>query len=138
MKNTIKIIFAMILCFCMVSCAKAPEKNLWETATYTEDTTFGEGTKTIQVEVSAKEKSVTFTVNTDKETLGDALTEQNLISGRKASYGLYVTVVNGITADYDKNKTYWAFNKNGESMMTGVDGEKISGGEHYEFVYTEG
>ena len=116
MKNIFKIVLAVMLCFCMVSCAKAPEKNLWETAIYTEDATLGEGAKTIQLEVIAKEKSVTFTVNTDKETLGDALAEHKLISGEKGVYGLYVKVVNGIKADYDEDKSFWAFTKNGENM----------------------
>ena len=45
--------------------------------------------------------------------------------------------VNGITADYDVNKCYWGINKDGESLMTGVDGAEIKDGEHYELVYTK-
>ena len=30
-----------------------------------------------------------------------------------------------------------AFTKNGEMMMTGVDGTAITDGEHYELVYTK-
>ena len=49
-----------------------------------------------------------FVVNTDKETVGDALLEQNLIEGDDSEYGLYVKTVNGITVDYDTDHTYWA------------------------------
>ena len=87
--------------------------------------------------VKAEEKVVTFKINTDKKTVGDALSEHKLISGEKSAYGLYVKFVNGIEADYNKTKSFWAFSKNGESMMTGVDGEEITDGSHYEFVYTK-
>ena len=132
-------IFLMVSTFlCLTSCDKKSESiDLWECAIYKEDTTLWDGNKIIVVEVEAEEKTVEFTINTDKEILGDALEEHNLIFGEQGAYGLYVKVVNGIKADYDENQSYWGFNKDGESMMTGVDGEKISGGEHYEIVYTK-
>ena len=34
-------------------------------------------------------------------------------------------------------ETCWAFFKNGEYMMNGVDTAKINDGEHYELVYTK-
>lgn len=111
--------------------------GVWKDATVTEDATYGEGAVTIQVEVKAEDKSVTLTIKTDKETLGDALTEHNLIDGDKSEYGLYVKQVIGMTADYDVDQSYWSFSKNGEMMMTGVDGENISDGAHYEITYTK-
>ena len=127
----------VMLCVVLVSCGpkKTRNINLWENATYTEDTELGKGNTQITVKLTADEKSITFTLNTDKKTLGDALSEHKLISGEKGAYGLYVKKVNGIEADYDKNKTYWGFNKNGESMVTGVDAEKISDGNNYEINY---
>ena len=107
---------------------------LWESATYLIDTELGEGAKTVEVEVKAGEKSITFTIHTDKETLGDAMLEHGLIAGEQGAYGLYVKLVNGIEADYDKDGTYWGFYKNGEMMMVGVDGATIADGEHYELV----
>lgn len=115
----------------------APLTGLWKDATVTEDTTYGEGAVTIQVEVKAEDKSVTLTIKTDKETLGDALTEHNLVDGEKSEYGLYVKKVIGMTADYDIDQSYWSFSKDGEMMMTGVDGENISDGAHYEITYTK-
>ena len=160
MKNTIKstlaLILALLMTLCLFSCKKdetetpqtpsgaeneaggtiAPE-GLWASATYLKDTTFGEGTKTVTVKVIADGKSVTFTVKTDAETLGDALLAHNLIAGDEGQYGLYVKVVNGITADYDVDQSYWGFSKNGEYMMTGVDGTAIADGETYELTYTK-
>lgn len=39
--------------------------------------------------------------------------------------------VNGIIADYDVDKTYWAFYINGEYAMSGVDTTKIEEGAAY-------
>ena len=63
--------------------------------------------------------------------------ENELVSGEQGAYGLYVKFINGIEADYDKDKSFWAFTKDGEQLLTGVDGEEISDGAHYELVYTK-
>ena len=60
MKRTI-CLMVCVLCLFVTACnKKAPEKGLWEAATYTEDTEFGSGAKTVKVEVKAEEKSVVF------------------------------------------------------------------------------
>ena len=74
-----------------------------------------------------------YTINTDKKTVGDALLEHKLIEGENGDYGLYVKKVNGITADYDVDKTYWAFYINGEYAMTGVDATDVIEGATYMF-----
>ena len=75
----------------------------------------------------------TFTVETDKETVGDALLEKGLLAGEQGAYGLYVKTVNGITADYDVDGTYWAFYVNGEYAATGVDRTAVTDGATYGF-----
>lgn len=142
MKKTIKsivsfaLLFATVLTF--VACQKGVDvKGLWEKATYTKDTTFGNGKTTVMVEVKVEDQSVTFTIKTDKTTLGEALLEHDLIAGDQGQFGIYIKSVNGITADYDVDRSYWAFNKNGEMMLTGVDMTNIADGEHYELVYTK-
>ena len=120
-----------------VSCKKEAEvDDLWQNAKYTKDTQLGKGDTTVTVDLVTEDKTITFTIHTDKDTLGEALIDHKLISGEKGPYGMYVKKVNGIEADYDKTKTYWGFNKNGESMLNGVDSEKISHGDKYEIVYT--
>ena len=140
--TTAKRLLAVVLSlFMLVVCGSCGEKvdaeGLWANATYLSDTTLGEGSKTIAVEVKAEEKSVTFTVKTDAETVGAALLENNLIAGDEGEYGLYVKVVNGITADYDVDQSYWAFYLNGEYATSGVDTTAITEGAHYELVYTK-
>jgi hypothetical protein len=120
-----------------VSCNTAEKTDVWENATYRKDMEFGSGAKTVVVEVKAEDEMVTFTIKTDKKTVGEALQEHGLISGEEGPYGLYVKVVNGITADYDVDKSYWAFNINGEYAMTGVDTTEIAEGVTYQLEYTK-
>jgi len=127
----------VIICLVFTACSSTPSRaDVWENALYTEDTSLGEGSKTFYAEVTAGDKSVTFTISTDKATVGEALIENEIVSGEQGPYGLYVKLVNGIEADYDKDKSFWSFTKEGEQLLTGVDGEKISDGAHYELVYT--
>ena len=74
-----------------------------------------------------------FVIQTDKEIVGEALLELGLIKGDAGPYGLYVKEVNGIVADFDKDKTYWGFYVDGEYAMSGVDMTKIESGKVYSF-----
>jgi len=149
-KRILALLAAVLMLFTLAACT--PKENpeisgdasdsssgeelagVWKDALYTEDKSFGEGAKTITVKVTADGRSVTFIVKTDKDNLGDALTEHGLLEGDQGPYGLYIKKVNGILADYDVDKTYWGISKSGVDLMTGADGEKISGGESYEFA----
>lgn len=107
-----------------------------ETATEVapEVTALGEGAHAFMftvVDVEGKETH--FAINTDKETVGEALLELELIKGEPGAYGLYVKEVNGITADYDVNQTYWAFYVDDEYAMSGVDTTAIKEGASYAF-----
>ena len=79
-----------------------------------------------------------FLVSTDKTTVGEALLELELIAGDESDYGLYVKTVNGVTADYDKDKSYWAFYIDGEYAQTGVDSTEIKAGATYTFKVEKG
>ena len=116
--------------------ATLPE--LWDGATHKENKTFGEGAKQFEIEIIADGFSVTFTVKSDAEFLGTALLSNGIITGEDGPYGLYITAVNGMTADYDKDKAYWAISKGGEYLMTGIDTTPIENGAHYELTYTKG
>ena len=94
----------------------------------------GEGsTKFIFTVVDKEGNETQFEIHTDKETVGEALMELELIVGEESEYGLYVKTVNGITADYDKDGVYWAFYVNGEYAQTGVDSTTITEGDSYSF-----
>ena len=79
-----------------------------------------------------------FEVKYDEEkTVGEALTNEGLISGEEGQYGLMVDTVNGQKYDYNEDGAYWAFYINGEYAMTGVDMTPIKDGEIYSFVATK-
>ncbi len=140
MKKTVclALITVLLLSLFAVSYTKDVDTDLlWKDAIYTEDTTFGDGATTVEVEVKAGNKSVTFTLKTDKTILGDALIEHSLIDGEEGQFGLYIKSVNGIIADYDVDQSYWGFYQNGEYMLTGVDGTEFENGDRYELVYTK-
>ena len=136
MKNKMRILSALlmlVMIFVTVGCA-TEAKGVWADATYTADTTLGTGEKCITVVVGAEDKNVTFTINTNCDTLGAALLEVGLAEGEQSQYGLYIKKVNGILADCDVDMYYWSISKSGVTLMTGADGESIVGGESYELV----
>ena len=140
MKTTTRLLLlllALLMGLSLMACADVDKTGAWETATYDRNTELGKGEKTVTVRVIADEQELTFTIHTDKETLGDALLEHKLIDGEEGPYGLYVKAVNGIVADYSVDKTYWNFTKAGELMMVGVDGAEIADGEQYELTRTK-
>lgn len=140
-KITVVLLMTLSLILSFASCNKQGVENadaLWESATYTEDTTVGEGSKTLTLTVEAGDKSVVLTVKSDAATVGEALIAHDIIKGDESAYGLYVKEVNGIKADYDADKAYWSFNKDGQYVMTGVDTTELNDGDKYEFVYTKG
>lgn len=115
---TLALMLILSLTF-IVSCGNdydtAPKEGIWESAT------IGNGEKSFTIEIVTSDKSVTHTIKTDKKTVGEALLEVGLVEGENGPYGLYVKRVNGVLADYDTDKTYWAFYINGEYASTGVD-----------------
>ncbi|MBQ8341040.1 MAG: DUF4430 domain-containing protein [Clostridia bacterium] len=127
------LLLALLMSLSFVACADVDATGLWEDATYTSSKEFGDGAKTVQVEIKVEEQSLTLTLHTDKETLGDALLEHQLIAGEEGPYGLYIKTVNGMTIGEDEH-AYWALYKDGAYSMTGVDTTVIADGEHYELV----
>lgn len=100
----------------------------------TKNTVLGEGQTKFLFTVVDKDKNEThFEIHTDKKTVGEALLELKLIDGENGDYGLYVKTVNGITADYDTDQTYWAFYVNGEYASSGVDTTTIDESATYSF-----
>lgn len=128
------------MAFTTVGCSTDKQNNnIQEASTETvvnksQDNVLGEGDTTFLFTVVDKDGNETnFEIHTNKKTVGDALLDVNLIAGEVGEYGLYVKTVNGITADYDVDKTYWAFYTNGEYAMSGVDTTEIEEGVAYSF-----
>ena len=136
MKKWLGLVLALVMMVSMVSCAMA------ESESETLKKTVGEGASSIYVLVETSDDShqgVMYTVNTDETILLNALQKVSLISGENASWGFYVTTVDGITADYDTTDQYWniyAYNSAEdklEKLETGIDVTPITDGDIYLF-----
>lgn len=96
------------------------------------------GDKTIDVVVVHGDGSeADFQYQTDAEYLGDVLTENGLVEGTESTYGLFITTVDGETAD-DSLQQWWCITREGEMLSTGADQTPIADGEQYELTLTEG
>lgn len=78
-----------------------------------------------------------WNVSTEETMVGAALLYLGLISGEAGTFGLFVTEVNGVAADFAADNTWWAFFVDGESAIMGVDETIIEQGRTYTFVLTE-
>lgn len=100
----------------------------------TDITVKGEGETMFYFNVIDKDGNVTkFQIKTNETKVGAALIAVDLIDGEDGAYGLYVKQVNGITADYDTDGTWWEFCVGDSASMTGVDLTDITPGETYTF-----
>ncbi len=144
LKNLLSIVLSSVLvaaiALTMTACNqdnKSPETTV--TQAVQEVKKLGEGQHKFNFSVKdAEGKETVFEISTDKKTVGEALLDLKIIEGDDGQYGLYVKKVNGITADYDTDKAYWAFYINGEMASSGADLTDIVDGENYAFVYTKG
>lgn len=130
----------MSMAFTAVGCGGTNQENNNQPSTEVQVTeagqsnVLGEGATQFVFTVVDKDGNETnFEIHTDKEIVGEALLELELIAGEESEYGLYVKTVNGITADYDTDGTYWAFYVNGEYATSGVDTTAIDEGAAYAF-----
>ncbi len=148
-KFSVILVLIAAMALCMVSCdGLTKETDTNETVSETAGSTEKESPKgteneevfkySITVEVIDDEgKSTEFKIDTNKETLADALLEAKLVEGEESQYGLYIKYVNGIRADYELDGAYWSLSKDGEMLLTGASETKIANGEKYELTYTK-
>ena len=133
MKKILSLLLAltMMLSLAAIACAQETETEiLWdenhETILLEHGGEYGEGAVSFPLVVSCMNETALVQVNTDEKTVGDALEALNIVAGEESEWGLYVKTVNGITADYDADGTYWAFYIDGEYAMTGLDATEIN------------
>ena len=134
--SSLSVVVLLLVCLLSVGCQAEPQvTGIWADATYSEDTTLGEGATMLTVVVGAEDKEVTFTINTDKETVGAALVEVGIVEDADGD-GMF-TVVNGMTADYNVDQTYWAFYENDAYANQGMNDTAIADGVTYKLVHSK-
>lgn len=137
MKNKVLKRLTALVCVIMIVASGAllsgcNTEQAQEAATVQSVKQLGEGNVKFTLSVVDKDKNEKrFEISTDEKTVGDALKKLNLIEGEQGQYGLYINSVDGVTADFNKDKTYWAFYINGEYATSGVDQTEVKNGEVY-------
>lgn len=99
-----------------------------------------EGDKSITIEVVDNNAASTlYEVNTDAEYLRQAMDEAEGLeySGTEGDYGLMVETVNGVTADWNVDQSYWSFWVNGEYCNYGIDTQPVEDGDAFQIIYTK-
>ena len=98
-----------------------------------------EGSKEITIEViNSEEKSTVYELKTDVEYLIQAMDEAKGLTydGEDSQYGFAVYTVNGETADFSVDQSYWAFYVNGEYCSYGIDTQPVEDGDEFQIIYT--
>ena len=132
MKKLLAILLAALLVLSLCACGKKAAPGEGGAPVINDGDVIGEGKNSFTLEiVDGDGKKITATINCDDTIVGDALQAYGIIAGEEAEYGLYIKSVNGITADYETDGTYWSFYVNGEYAVTGVDMTEIESGATY-------
>lgn len=98
-----------------------------------------EGGKNITVVVvHADGTQKEFAYSTDAEYLGEVILSEGLVEGEEGPYGLVISAVDGETASWEENQSYWALYEGEEYATTGADGVVLKDGGVYKLVYTIG
>lgn len=99
-----------------------------------------EGAKSITIEVvDNNANSTVYDVHTDAEYLRQAMEEADGLefSGTEGEYGLMVETVNGVTADWNVDQSYWSFWVNGNYCEYGIDMQPVADGDAFQIIYTK-
>lgn len=126
MKRMISLLLALVMVFVLTACGSKEEVPASDAVSFKMVVTDLEGNETA------------FEYTSSAASVGEALVAEGLIEGHETEYGLYIDTVNGITADWDADQTYWAFYINGEYATTGIDGTEIVADTTYGLTLTKG
>lgn len=109
MKRMISLLLALVMVFALTACGAKEEAPAADAVSF----------KVVVTDLEGNETAFEYT--SSAASVGEALVAEGLIEGHETEYGLYIDTVNGITADWDADQTYWAFYINGEYATTGID-----------------
>ena len=106
--------------------------------TFREEPVSGSKAITISV-VNSRAETTNYSLKTDAEFLRQAMDEAEGLtySGSEGPYGVMISTVNGETADYNVDASYWSFHVNGEYCNYGVDEQPVHDGDAFSIVYTK-
>ncbi|MCL1883560.1 MAG: DUF4430 domain-containing protein [Defluviitaleaceae bacterium] len=127
----------LIAIIVFAGCSADDEEPLSRGNTTVNAEEIGTGETVFRLEVTDAENNITaWSVSTNEQTVGSALLALGLIAGDDGAFGLMVTTVNNITADWSYDGSWWAFYVNDELSPVGVDSAYIEPGATYAFVFS--
>lgn len=126
MKRMISLLLVVVMVFALTACGAKEDAPAFDTVSF----------KVVVTDLDGNE--TTFNYTSSAATVGEALVAEGLVEGHETEFGLYVDTVNGITADWDADQTYWAFYINGEYATTGIDTTEIDPASTYSLILTKG
>ena len=126
MKRMISLLLALVMVFALTACGAKEEAPAADAVSF----------KVVVTDLEGNETAFEYT--SSAASVGEALVAEGLIDGHETEYGLYIDTVNGITADWDNDQTYWAFYVGGEYATTGIDGTEIVADTTYGLTLTKG
>lgn len=130
MKNKTLIVICVVFALVVAALMGVYAMNRPETAA---------GDKNITVVVVHKDGiEKEFSYATDEEFLGPVLLTEGLAEGEEGPYGLAISAVDGETADWNVDQSYWALYIGEEYATTGADTTPVADGGVYKLVYTIG
>ena len=98
------------------------------------------GSKNVTISVvNSKAETTEYRLKTDAQFLRQAMDEAEGLTytGTEGAYGLMISAVNGETADYNVDASYWGFFVNGEYCNYGIDQQPVNDGDAFSIVYTK-
>ncbi len=99
------------------------------------------GQKHVVLEVKDDKGAVkSYSADTNASYLADLMDEMKSTSdfayeAENGDYGLFVQSVNGLTADYNTDQSYWAVYVNGEYASYGISEQPVADGDTYTLAY---
>ena len=75
---------------------------------------------------------------TDAEYLREAFEDADGLEviGDETEFGLTITTVNGLVADFNVDSAYWSIMVNGEYGQYGADSQVVADGDAFQLIYT--
>ena len=99
-----------------------------------------QGAKSITIEVVDNNAASTiYDLHTDAEYLRQAMEQAEGLefSGTESEYGMMVDTVNGVTADWNVDRSYWGFFVNGEYCNYGIEAQPVTDGDAFQIIYSK-
>lgn len=95
--------------------------------------------KTVTIEViDDKQEQTNYTVEGNAEYLKDVMDQAEGLTyeGTTSNGSMMVITVNGVRADYNEDKAYWAFYVNGEYCNYGIEEQPVNDQDTFKIEYT--